>query len=130
MVLILCGLGLVCFKENEFLEFIFLTFPCLAILEKSSQWKLNSSQQKNTLLSKESVFRRIKKGKHFPFHKSRSLSRKKRSATIEIRDDRRNAKVPLRSARLAWSTLSVAAVDGWIKWKETFDSLSPLFLSK
>jgi hypothetical protein len=67
-------LGLVCFKENEFLEFIFLTFPCLATLEKSSQRKLNSSQQKYTLLSKESVFLRIKKGKHFPFHKSRSLS--------------------------------------------------------
>jgi len=67
-------LGLVCFKENEFLEFIFLTFPCLATLKKNSQWKLNSSQQKNTILSKESVFRRIKKGKHFPFHKSRSLS--------------------------------------------------------
>jgi hypothetical protein len=65
------------------------------------------------------------KGKCFPPDKKRktlsfsqitiSLSRKKRSATIEIRDDRRNAKVPLRSARLAWSTLSVAAVDGWIK---------------
>jgi hypothetical protein len=67
-------LCLVCFKENEFLEFIFLTFPCLATLGKSSQWKLNSSQQKNTVLSKESVFLRIKKGKHFPFHKSRSLS--------------------------------------------------------
>jgi hypothetical protein len=51
----------------------FLYFP-MATLEKSSQWKLNSSQQKNTLLSKESVFRLIKKGKHFPFHKSRSLS--------------------------------------------------------
>jgi len=73
-------LGLVCFKENEFLEFIFLTFPCLATLRKSSQWKLNSSQQKNIVLSKESVFLLIKKGKHFLFfqytyfHKSRSLS--------------------------------------------------------
>jgi len=75
---------LVCFKENEFLEFIFLTFPCLATIWKSSQWKLNSGQHKTTALSKESVFLLIKKGKHFPFfqytyfHKSRSLSRQKR----------------------------------------------------
>ena len=71
--------GLVCFKENEFL-------PCLATLEKSSQRKLNSSQQKYTLLSKESVFLRIKKGKHFPFHKSRSLSCQKRLEAATITD--------------------------------------------
>jgi hypothetical protein len=67
-------------RKGVNLEFIFLTFSCLTTLQKSSQWKLNSSQQKNTVLSKENVFLLIKKGKHFPFfqytyfHKSRSLS--------------------------------------------------------
>jgi hypothetical protein len=52
----------------------------LATLEKSSQWKLNSSQQKNTVLSKESVFLRIKKEKHFPFL---NLSHQKGGQEIE-----------------------------------------------
>ena len=54
-------------RKGVNLEFIFLTFSCLTTLQKSSQWKLNSSQQKNIVLSKENVFLLIKKGKHFFF---------------------------------------------------------------
>jgi len=84
-------LCLVCFQENKFLEFIFLIFPCLVTIWKSSQRKLNSGQHKKVTLSKESVFLLIRKGKHFSFfhytyfHKSRSLSFQKRleAGTIE-----------------------------------------------
>jgi len=60
------GQCLVCFKETNFQEFIFLIFSCLATIRKISQRKVNSGQQKNCLYLQESVFLSLSKGKHFP----------------------------------------------------------------
>jgi hypothetical protein len=51
-------LCLVCFQENEFLETIFPTFPCLVHPKKIGQRKLNSGQRKT---------KAFMPGKCFPF---------------------------------------------------------------
>ena len=58
-------LCLVYFKKIEFQEFSFLIFPCLGIIWKVSQKKVNSGQQINYFYPQESVFLSLSKGKHF-----------------------------------------------------------------
>lgn len=47
-ILVASTICFVCFKENEFPEFIFLTFPCLVTIRKISQRKTNSFQFQST----------------------------------------------------------------------------------
>jgi len=49
-------LCLVCFQENEFLETIFPTFPCLVNIKKVGQKKVNSGQRKKKKLYGRKVF--------------------------------------------------------------------------
>ena len=57
----------VCFQENQFLEFIFLIFPCLATTWKTSQRKLNSGQHRKCNFNRGKCFPFDRTGKHFPF---------------------------------------------------------------
>jgi hypothetical protein len=58
-------LGYICFRESDFRETTFQTFPCLFAITKVGQRKTLSSQKKIWLGFQESVFLENFGGKHF-----------------------------------------------------------------